>query len=307
VQSIFTFELWEPSIISTAAWDGGLFELTPIGTLPQTSSPLHRRQATLMETPALAPTRLCKQIQGQLHTSWAPEEDELLTRLVTESEIVSWAVLANLFPTKTAPQLAGRWDKVINPQIVKGSWTREEDETIITFVRANGDKGWAKLAILLPGRTGKQCRERFKNHLDDAVNHEPWSPEEDRLLGELHGRFGNSWTKLATFFEGRTDNCIKNRWNSTVKKRLERMELGQPLVMKRGRKPKDPKPEEHHVIRQTSPVDGPARYQIPSIELMPLTPYLMMKVAVPVERLPAHSLEQNRTEFLQMLTGMSGL
>jgi hypothetical protein len=259
-----------------------------------------------METMALAPTRLRRQIQGQSHTTWAPEEDELLTRLVTESQIVSWAVLANFFPTKTAPQLAGRWDKVINPQLVKGSWTREEDETIITFVRANGDKGWAKLAILLPGGTGKQCRERFKNHLDDAVNHAPWTPDEDRLLGELHGRFGNSWTKLATFFDGRTDNCIKNRWNSTVKKRIERMELGQPLVMKRGRKPKTLKSDEQQIVRATSPVQVQPRYQIPSIELMPLSPQLTMKFAVAAERIPVRSLEQNRTEFVQMLTGMSG-
>jgi hypothetical protein len=109
---------------------------------------------------------------------------------------------------------------------VKGSWTREEDETITTFVNAHGDEDWAKLAILLEGRTGKQCRERYRNHLGTSVKGSAWTPEEDERLMKRHDSFGNAWTRRATALEWRTDNCIKNRWNSTVKKRLEKMANG---------------------------------------------------------------------------------
>jgi hypothetical protein len=189
---------------------------------------------------------------------------------------------------------------------VKGCWTREEDETIASFVSTNGDKDWAKLALLLEGRTGKQCRERYKNHLDTAVKHSTWTPEEDKLLMKLHQSFGNAWTKLATFFEGRTDNCIKNRWNSTVKKRLERMENGLPLVMKRGRKPK--------VVSDSScasPVEAlEAQSQIASapmmIELMPLNPKLMVKWGASGKQREVVSLEQSRMELQRLLNDAHG-
>ena len=202
-----------------------------------------------MELTALAPTRTrMSQVHLSTNKTWTKEEDALLTQIATHSETISWRTIAQYFPNKTAPQLAGRWEKVLNPTLIKGSWTREEDEIILRFVAENGDKDWAKLALLLRGRTGKQCRERFKNHLDPNVSKLTWTEEEDNRLIDLHNKYGNAWTKIATFFEGRTDNCIKNRWNSTLKKRLERLEKGEPLVMKRGRKPKGyydsiPKPE----------------------------------------------------------------
>lgn len=222
-----------------------------------------------MESSTLAPTRVRKQQQNRSLTKWTPEEDALLSRLVADSNsCVSWSLLAGFFPNKTPAQLAGRWDKVINPKLVKGSWTTEEDETIVRFVQANGDKDWAKLALLLPGRTGKQCRERYRNHLDTSVKHSPWTQEEDDKLAELHARLGNSWTKIAEYFEGRTDNCIKNRWNSTIKKRLQRLELGQPLVMKRGRKPKSSSTESSC----SSPVEATAPKPEVSVPIIPLAP-----------------------------------
>ena len=223
-----------------------------------------------METSVLAPTRVRKQAQSKSHAMWTQEEDALLSKLVSESDgSPSWSMLSEFFPNKTAAQLSGRWEKVINPKLIKGSWTTEEDETIIRFVKENGQKDWAKLALLLQGRTGKQCRERFRNHLNTNVNHEPWTEEEDALLVELHAKFGNAWTKLAEHFNGRSDNCIKNRWNSTVRKRLERLELGQPLVMKRGRKPKAPVRVESSC---SSPVEEQAQKGFTSIVVIPLAP-----------------------------------
>ena len=90
----------------------------------------------------LAPTRARKQ-QSRItnNTIWTPEEDQLLIQLATQSDsqTISWSNLAKSFPDKTAPQLAGRWSKVLDPSLIKGSWTQEEDETIKQYVSKNGE------------------------------------------------------------------------------------------------------------------------------------------------------------------------
>lgn len=286
-----------------------------------------------MEEGALAPTRIRKpETRVARSSTWTSEEDEMLTRLVQNSGPASWSVLATYFPNKTAAQLAGRWEKVIDPSLIKGSWTREEDEEIVKYVQTHGDKDWAKLALILKGRTGKQCRERYKNHLDQSVKHTQWTQEEDDLLIELHEKYGNKWTKISSFFVGRTDNCIKNRWNSTVKKRLERLQNGEPLVKKRGRKPKSidipritilSEPNENITPTPTislkeydsescenysscsSPLSTP-RYSKPmfqQIELIPITSTFILKKENGRIRIP--SLTQNRIDLDKMLNDLA--
>lgn len=125
-------------------------------------------------------------------------------------------------------------------------WTTYEDQIIKEFVEENGARNWTKLALKLPGRLGKQCRERWRNFLDPCVKHEPWTKEEDQKLIELHEIYGNQWVKIAHFLPGRSDNTIKNRWNSTVKKIVHHMQTGEPLP-KRGR----PKRKDSDIIIHT--------------------------------------------------------
>jgi hypothetical protein len=189
-----------------------------------------------MEVVALAPTRSRSQTVSVV---WTQSEDDLLVRIMeTQPSIPSWCSLVAHFQGKTAQQIAGRWENVLNPNLVKGSWTREEDLVILSWVRENGPGNWVKIATRLPGRIGKQCRERWTNHLCPQVVKGQWTLQEDTFLIELHRRFGNQWTKIAGFMPGRTDNCVKNRWHSTIKRRIERIANGEPLVRKRGRKPK---------------------------------------------------------------------
>jgi hypothetical protein len=149
---------------------------------------------------------------------WLKQEDDLLMQVMSESERPNYATLAQRFPGKTGQQVAERWDKVLNPKLMKGSWTRQEDEVIMEFVKTNGTKKWQKLCDLLPGRIGKQCRERWRNHLDPAINHAPWTPEEDEQLIQLHREHGNAWVVIASRMRNRSDNAVKNRWNATLRK-----------------------------------------------------------------------------------------
>ncbi|KAH0790286.1 Myb-like DNA-binding domain containing protein [Histomonas meleagridis] len=175
-----------------------------------------------METfPApIAPTRKRKRNNAATkNNKWSDEEDELLRKIASSQTNIDWKLLKPQFPGKTTQQLFERWTKVLDPKLTKGSWTRQEDEFIINFVSKFGCKSWTKLATMLPGRVGKQCRERYMNHLNPNIHHGPWTPEEDRRLYALHESFGNHWTQIAKQMPTRGENMIKNRWYSVLSKK----------------------------------------------------------------------------------------
>lgn len=69
---------------------------------------------------------------------------------------------------------------------VKGQWTKDEDELVCKYVELYGTKQWARIALVLPGRKGKQCRERWHNHLNPDINKDAWTNDEDLKLVEAH-------------------------------------------------------------------------------------------------------------------------
>ncbi|KAF5819063.1 putative transcription factor MYB family [Helianthus annuus] len=105
--------------------------------------------------------------------------------------------------------------------VKKGPWTAEEDNKLINFILTNGQCCWRavpKLAGLR--RCGKSCRLRWTNYLRPDLKRGLLSESEEQLVIDLHARLGNRWSKIAARLPGRTDNEIKNHWNTHIKKKL---------------------------------------------------------------------------------------
>jgi Myb-like DNA-binding domain len=103
-------------------------------------------------------------------------------------------------------------------------WTIKEDDWMKKLVQENGTKQWTiiaeKLNHYFPNaiRTGKQCRERWHNHLNPGINKDCWSLDEEIILFSTHSKLGNKWAEISTYLPGRTDNSIKNHFYSTLRK-----------------------------------------------------------------------------------------
>ncbi|XWS36889.1 hypothetical protein CRYUN_Cryun20dG0124000 [Craigia yunnanensis] len=114
----------------------------------------------------------------------------------------------------------------------KGPWTAEEDKKLINFILTNGQCCWRavpKLAGLL--RCGKSCRLRWTNYLRPDLKRGLLSEYEEQMVIDLHAQLGNRWSKIASHLPGRTDNEIKNHWNTHIKKKLRKMGID-PLTHK---------------------------------------------------------------------------
>ncbi|CAA7018716.1 unnamed protein product [Microthlaspi erraticum] len=106
----------------------------------------------------------------------------------------------------------------------KGPWTPEEDQKLIDYIHKHGHGSWRALPKLADlNRCGKSCRLRWTNYLRPDIKRGKFSAEEEQTILHLHSILGNKWSAIATHLEGRTDNEIKNFWNTHLKKKLIQM------------------------------------------------------------------------------------
>ena len=154
---------------------------------------------------------------------WTNDEVQLLQKLVEQYRNAAplWNDIAANFRSRSAYDCLAKWQTISNSLAVKGkgSWTAEEDK-ILREKRLMYGRKWAKIASFLPGRHGKQCRERYVNHLNPELTKSEWTDDEEAVLIAMRQVHGNKWANISKELPGRSDNDVKNHWYSTIKRKF---------------------------------------------------------------------------------------
>ncbi|KAK8521386.1 hypothetical protein V6N13_077494 [Hibiscus sabdariffa] len=150
-----------------------------------------------------------------LKREWTEEEDDQLRIAVEVFGESDWQSVASTLKGRTGTQCSNRWKKSLHPTRQRvGRWTCDEDKRLKVSVMLFGPKNWRKIAEVVPGRTQVQCRERWVNSLDPALNMGTWTKEEDSRLEAAIEEHGYCWSKIAMCMSSRTDNQCWRRWKT---------------------------------------------------------------------------------------------
>jgi hypothetical protein len=149
---------------------------------------------------------------------WREEEDKLLLQLAEKNKFRRWKKIALEMKDRTSSQCYERFRK-IRPEIKKGPWTIEEDESLRELIDIHGKK-WSKISRIMKYRTGKQIRDRYNHSLDNKINKKKYTAEEENVIKCLYSKYGSAWSLIAKNLPGRTSQQIKNRFYSKLNDRL---------------------------------------------------------------------------------------
>lgn len=164
---------------------------------------------------------------------WSKDEDSRLTEIMKKYKNPrDWEPIAKEHGRgRSAKECHERWIRYLKPGVRKGQWTDHEDAIVMEAVSTSSEQPftrWSDLAQRLPGRVGKQIRDRWVNHLNPSINHLPFSREDDLLLWDGHKKLGKRWVEISTkyFNNNRSENHIKNRWYSASFKKFITNQFG---------------------------------------------------------------------------------
>ncbi|KAL4101683.1 hypothetical protein PRIC1_005432 [Phytophthora ramorum] len=171
-----------------------------------------------------------KKSGGVVSKRWTPEQDEALKKAVAELGHRNWMAVAERVPGRDNAQCLQRWNKVLKPGLVKGPWSVEEDAMLMEMM-LKGYDNWRQVSNSIPGRTAKQCRERWRNRLDPSINKSPFTEEEDDAIQQAYEKYGNRWTQIAELLPGRTEDAVKLRWKALNPNQKTYTKLGRPRLL----------------------------------------------------------------------------
>ena len=148
---------------------------------------------------------------------WSSDEDKLLTNLVRSQKYQNFSEISKKIPGRSNTQCRLRWN-IIKKTLKKGQWSIYEDKLLKDWIKTNGPKKWEQCGKFINGRSGKQCREHWSNCLNPELVKGEWTNEEDFLIMQFYEKCRGSWKKIIRLFNGRTENAIKNRFFSQLRK-----------------------------------------------------------------------------------------
>lgn len=158
-----------------------------------------------------------KKSSSKLNKKWSPEEDKILSNCINNMNIKNFSEISKKIPGRTINQCRMRWKK-IRQSLKKGQWSLHEDKLLKEWIEKNGPKHWEQCGQFIHGRSGKQCREHWNNCLNPELIKGEWTVEEDFLIMNFYEKCNGSWKKIIYLFNGRTENSIKNRFFSQLRK-----------------------------------------------------------------------------------------
>lgn len=156
----------------------------------------------------------------KIKIKWTEDEDKKLIKVKQDFPYLTWLQISQFFEKRSKVDCMNRYLKVIDPKLKKGKWTKEEDEILKNWVGVNGDKNWFNLvkSNLLSGRNCKQIRDRWVNCLCPQLKVFEWDEIKEKILLEKFLIYGTSWTKISASIPNTSENFVKNKFYSMLRK-----------------------------------------------------------------------------------------
>jgi len=204
---------------------------------------------------------------------WTAVEDAALTESVKNHGAKNWKVIADFVPNRNHTQCLQRWAKVLAPGIRKGPWTSDEDQKLVECIQDLESGGvvsnWQAVADRVEGRTTKQCRERWFNHLDPRIRRGNFTDEEDTIILENQQRIGNRWSAIASMLPGRTEDAVKIRWKALTRNKS-------PDPVKKQIQKENKRPQKINLLTEQLQIESKSKSRCKSLgrlfESTPLSP-----------------------------------